>query len=80
MSHQLQIPTTKKVKLHPSMTPVMKAVRPPPVKVTNTPPQAAMVSRIVRSMWLLQECTSSCRRKIGKSPKISIEKRVREKT
>jgi hypothetical protein len=74
------MPMHKTVKLHPSMTPVTKAVRPPPVKVTNTPPHAAMVSKIVRRRWLLQDLTSSCRRKIGKRPKISIEKSVREKT
>jgi hypothetical protein len=80
MSHQLQIPITKKVELHPSITPAMNAVRPPPVRVTNTPPQAAIVSKIVRSRWLRQECRRSCRRKMGNRPKISIEKRVKEKT
>jgi hypothetical protein len=44
------------------------------------PPHAAIVSKMVRSRWLLQELTSSCRRKMGKRPKISIEKRVKEKT
>jgi hypothetical protein len=80
MSHQLQIPMHRMVKLHPSTTPVTKAVRPPPVKVTNTPPHAVMVSKTVSRRWLSQEWTSSCRRKMGKRPNISIEKRVREKT
>jgi hypothetical protein len=34
----------------------------------------------VRSRWLRQECRRSCRRKMGNRPKISIEKRVKEKT
>jgi hypothetical protein len=62
------------------MTPVMKAIRPPPVSVTKTPPQAAIVRTMVRTKWLRQECTRSCRRKIGNRPKISMEKRVKEKT
>jgi hypothetical protein len=74
------MPIHRTVKLHPSTTPAKNTVRPPPVRVTNKPPHAAMVSNAVRTTWVNQECTSSCLRKIGKRPKISIEKRVKEKT
>lgn len=80
ISHQQQIPIHSIVKLHPSITPVTNAVRPPPVRVTNTPPHAAMVRKMVRTKWLSQEWIRSCLRKMGKRPKISIEKRVKEKT
>jgi len=80
ISHQLQMPIHKNVKLHPSTTPVRKATRPPPVRVTNKPPHAAIVSKTLRARWLDREWTSSCLRNMGKSPKISIEKRVSEKT
>jgi hypothetical protein len=68
------------VRLQPSTTPVTNAVRPPPVRVTNTPPHAAMVSMMVRRRWLDQDRESSSRRKIGNRPNISMEKSVKEKT
>jgi hypothetical protein len=74
------MPMHKNVKLHPSTTPARKATRPPPVRVTNKPPHAAMVSKTVRTRWLDREWISSCLRNMGKSPKISIEKRVSQKT
>lgn len=80
ISHQLQIPMHRTVKLHPRITPVKKATCPPPVRVTNTPPQATTVNKIVSSKLPGQECVRSSRRNIGKRPKTSMEKSVKEKT
>lgn len=62
------------------MIPIITATRPPVVKIRNVPPQAAMVSTAVRIRWPRQDRARSSRRKIGSRPKISIEKRVKEKT
>jgi hypothetical protein len=74
------MPMDRKVMLHPRITPVTNAIRPPPVRVTNTPPHAAIVRTIVRTRWLNQDRTSSSLRKMGNRPNISMEKSVREKT
>jgi hypothetical protein len=74
------MPMLRNVRLQPSITPVTNAIRPPPVRVTNTPPHAAIVRTMVRTRWLDQDRTSSSLRKMGNRPNISIEKSVREKT
>jgi hypothetical protein len=80
MSHQLQTPMLRKVTMPPSTTPAIQAPRPPPVKVTKTAPPAFMTRTMVRITWPRDEVDRRCRRKIGKRPKTSMEKRVREKT
>jgi len=80
ISHQLQTPMHMKVSELPMSTPATKDPRPPPAKVMNTPPHAAMVNWIVRVKWPTHDRVRSCRRKMGKRPNISIENKVREKT
>lgn len=80
MSHQLQRPIAKKVMMPPIITPARKEPRPPPVRVTKTPPQAVVTRATVKTRWPLGDLARSCLRKIGNRPKISIENSVKENT
>jgi hypothetical protein len=80
INHQLHMPMHTAVKVVPKTTPVANAARPPLVSVTNKPPHAAMVSKMVRTWWPNQDCAKSLRRKIGNNANTSIEKSVNEKT
>jgi hypothetical protein len=80
ISHQLHIPMHTKVKKLPSIAPATNTPRPPPVNVTNTPPHAVTTSTSVSTAWPRHDRARSSRRNMGNSPKISMEKRVNEKT
>lgn len=74
------MPMARKVMMPPRITPAIQTPLPPPVKVTKTPPHALMMSTIVRARWPCQDMDRRCRRKMGKSPNTSMEKRVNENT
>jgi hypothetical protein len=80
MSHQLQIPMARNVRMPPSTTPAIHAPLPPPVKVTETLPQALMMRAIVRARWPRRDIDRRCRRKMGNRPNTSMENSVSEKT
>ena len=80
MSHQLQTPIARKVKMPPRTTPAIQAPRPPPVNVANTAPHALVTSAMVKVRWPGHEIDLSWRRKIGNKPKTSIENKVNENT
>lgn len=74
------MPIARNVRMLPRITPAIHAPRPPPVKVTKTPPQALTISIMVSVRCPVKDLDLRCRRKIGKRPNTSIEKRVRENT
>lgn len=70
----------RKVITPPMTTPAIHAALPPPVRVTKTNPEELVTRIMVRARLPCQDLLRSCRRKIGNSPKTSMEKRVNEKT
>jgi len=80
MSHQLQMPILKNVRMPPKIAPAKNVPRPFPVRVTNRPPHAPVTSAMVRARCPHGDRARSCRRKIGNKPYISMENKVSENT
>lgn len=80
MSHQLQIPIARNVRMLPNIIPAIHAPWPLPVSVANTAPLAVVTNRTVKAIWPRRDLARSWRRKIGNKPNTSMENSVREKT